>query len=365
MRILQDEKLDFNDVLLVPQRSTLISRKDVILERSFRFYHSPKTWSGTPIICSNMYNTGSLAMAKALKEWRMITCLHKYHSIEQLVSVLSRECDDNSYIWPSIGFKDADITKLKMLREGLNNGFNICIDVPNGHLEVFVDFCAKVRNEFPESIIMAGNVTTPEMTQELIIHGGVDIIKTQIGPGSMCKTRMVTGVGYGSLSCVIECSGAAHGLKNGEKKLGLICSDGGCRETGDINKAFGGGADFVMLGGMFAGYEENDGEWKEKDTYTFEGSLWDGQHIATRKKYLKFYGMSTHHAQQQHGNGIKTYRASEGDVREIECKGKVDDGIQEMLGGIRSCCTYIGANSIKDMNKCAVFAKISRIHTKF
>jgi GMP reductase len=262
MKIDNVAQLDFDDVLLKPQRTTLRSRQDVLVERDFYFYHSPKKWNGVPVMCANMSFAG-LNLAQKLAKHHIITCLHKYHSVEIIKAFLDRFDpmttfyeEKLNYIWPSFGYSDEDLRKIEELK---TYNLNLCIDVPNGHIDSFVDYCAKIRNICPNAIIMAGNVTDPASTQELIIHGGVDIVKTQIGPGSACTTRLMTGVGYGTLSCVIDNSHVAHGLKSGDRKLGLICSDGGCRYPGDVCKAFGGGADFVMLGGYWAGTSECEG----------------------------------------------------------------------------------------------------------
>ena len=369
MHIIQDAKLDFADVLIVPQRTTLESRKEVILERNFRFYHSPRIWTGIPIICANMVPLTSKSMAIRLSAHKMITALHKYYDVDDLYDIINSTGID--YSWATIGKSEDDINKLVTLSKKLDKNPNIVIDVPNGYMESFVSFCRKVRDNFPDSIICAGNVTTPEICEELIIHGGVDIIKGQIGPGSQCETRIVTGVGYGTFSCVQECSHAAHGLRTNTGRLGLFMSDGGCKTSGDICKAMCGGADFVMIGGMFAGTEECEGEWKYEYRCYTEGEddrlnkeWWQafdpGYSTQKRKLSLTFYGMSSHYAQEKHGNGKKTYRASEGKISSIEYKGPVDNTIQEILGGLRSCGAYIGAKHLKDFNKCAKFAKVYR-----
>lgn len=344
MFLSQEIKLDFEDVRIVPQRTTLESRNEVILERNFKFYHSPRVWKGIPIMCSNMVPLTSEAMTIKLSEFKMVTALHKYYNIENLTNIIGRAGVE--YAWPSIGKSAEDIEKIKKVQNELGVSPNIVIDVPNGYMESFVKFCEKVRNEFPESIICAGNVTTPEICEELIIHGKVDICKVQIGPGSQCETRKMTGVGYGTFSCVQECSHAAHGLRSDNSRLGLIMSDGGCKDPGDICKAICGGSDWVMIGGMFAGTEECDGDWE----YDFDGC----------KKTLKFYGMSSHYAQEKHGVGKKKYRASEGKVSEIEYKGPVEDVVQEILGGLRSCGAYIGSKQLKYFNKCAKFVRVAR-----
>lgn len=361
MLISQEIKLDFDDVLIVPQRTTLESRKEVILERNFKFYHSPRVWSGIPIVCSNMVPLTSKKMAIELSKFKMVTALHKYYTSDELLDIINETSID--YAWVSIGKSYEDIEKLKNLTEKLGSSPNIIIDVPNGYMESFVKFCKDVRNTFPDSIIVAGNVTTPEICEELIIHGGVDICKIQIGPGQFCETRTVTGVGYGTFSCINECGHAAHGLKTDVGRLGLIMSDGGCRTSGDVCKGMCGGSDFVMIGGMFAGSEECDGEWKyEYNTGQFWQPL-DPQYsfpCEKRKVSLTFYGMSSHLAQEKHAEGKKDYRASEGKVEKVAYKGPVENIVKEILGGLRSCGTYIGAKYLKDFNKCAKFVKINR-----
>jgi GMP reductase len=295
-------------------------------------------------------------MAIKLAEHKMVTALHKYYKTDELIKIITAAGSD--YAWVSIGKSDEDINKLKEITEVLGAAPNIVIDVPNGYMESFVKFCEKVRNEFPESIICAGNVTTAEICEELVIHGKVDICKIQIGPGSQCETRKMTGVGYGTFSCVSECAHAAHGLRAASGRLGLIMSDGGCKDPGDVCKAICGGSDWVMIGGMFAGTDECDGEWEYEyetgDKFNLNSSS------CTKKTYLTFYGMSSHYAQEKHGVGKKKYRASEGKISKIPYKGPVEDVVQEILGGIRSCGAYIGAKHLKDFNKCAKFVKIAR-----
>lgn len=362
-KIVNEEKLDFNDVLIVPQRSTLTSRSEIHVDRTFKFYHSPREWTGIPIICANM-SFSSIRMADALSRHRMITCLHKYHTTEQLINYFYSS-HNHDYVWISIGYKKADINNLLEFKNKTNIQPNICIDVPNGHMDVFVKYCKKVREYFPDSIIMAGNVTNTSSTQELLIYGGVDIVKTGIGGGSACTTRFLTGCGVPQLSCCLENGYVAHGLQSGEKKLGLICSDGGHKTVGDVCKAFCAGSDFVMLGGYFAGSDECDGEW----AYEYQTSLGFWQPLdpennnPTRKTKFTYYGMSTHHAQEMYEDHIKNYRASEGTKITVPYKGPVECVIQELLGGIRSCCCYIGARSIKHMSKCGQFCKVSNVHS--
>lgn len=363
-KIINELKLDFNDVLIVPQRSTLTSRSEINLERTFHFYHSPRIWEGVPIMCANM-SFCSFEMAKALAKYNMIACLHKYHSIQELYDYFNQYPDNLDYTFVSIGYKKSDLNHLLDLKNKLGKQPNICIDVPNGHMDVFVKYCKKVRDNFPESIIIAGNVTNTSSTQELLIYGGVDLVKIGIGGGSACTTRFLTGCGFPQLSACIENSYVAHGLQNGNKKLGLIVSDGGHKTVGDVCKALCSGADFVMLGGYFAGSENCDGEWQ----YEYQTSLGFWQPIdpennnPKRKTKFTYYGMSTHHAQDLYEDHIKNYRASEGTKITTNYKGSLDKVIQELLGGIRSCCCYIGSDCIKNMSKCGQFCRVSQIHS--
>jgi GMP reductase len=364
MKIINDTKLDFDDVLLVPQRSQAASRVSVLLDKRYSFYHSTQHWGGTPLMVANMDTVGTFAMAESTKKFKAITCLHKHYTIHEYTKYLS----DFNYTWYSMGIGDGELDKLQILIEKLDYIPNLCIDVANGYTDNFVNFCSKIRKTFGNfPIIMAGNVCTPEMVQELILHGGVDIVKVGIGPGSACTTRLKTGVGYPQLSAIEECSHAAHGLKSDEKRLGLICADGGCRTPSDIVKAFAANADFVMLGGMLAGSEECEGEW-EYDYLACQDlniKFWQpndpGYPTEKRKKSLTFYGMSSHKAQEKYG-GIKNYRASEGRVVTVPYKGPTSIIIEDILGGIRSACAYVGASSLKDLPKCAEFIRVNRVH---
>lgn len=371
-KINNDILLDFNDVLIVPQRSTLTSRSEINLERTFKFYHSPRTWHGVPIMCSNM-SFCSFDIANELAKYKMIACLHKYHSLEKVLDYFYKHPKNIDYTFISIGYKKSDIDYLLKLKEQTDIQPNICIDVPNGHMDVFVEYCKKVRDNFPDSIILAGNVTNTSSTQELIIYGGVDIVKVGIGGGSACTTRFLTGCGIPQLSCCLDNSYVAHGLQSSEKCLGLICSDGGHKTVGDVCKALCAGSDFVMLGGYFAGCEESEGEWKYEyksqiinNDQTVHSEWWQsfdpGYKTETRKTEFTYYGMSTHHAQDIFEDGKKNYRASEGTKISTKYKGPISTIVQELLGGIRSCCCYIGSESIKHMSKCGQFCKVNQIH---
>lgn len=372
-KIIDEHKLDFNDVLIVPQRSTLTSRSDIHIDRTFKFYHSPREWTGIPIVCANM-SFCSFDMAIELSKHKIIACLHKYHTVQQLSDYFIKYPQNLDYTFVSVGYKKSDINNLLEFKNKTNIQPNICIDVPNGHMDVFVQYCKKIRDHFPESIIIAGNVTNTSSTQELIIYGGVDIVKCGIGGGSACTTRFLTGCGLPQLSCCLENSYVAHGLQNGAKKLGLICSDGGHKTVGDVCKALCAGSDFVMLGGYFAGSDECEGEWDceylceiVNQDNTIHSQWWQPNPppniTEKRKTQFTYYGMSTHHAQEMYEDQIKNYRASEGTKITVSYKGSAECVIQELLGGIRSCCCYIGARSIKHMSRCGQFCKVSSVHS--
>ncbi len=337
MRIEEEAKLDFKDVLIRPKRSTLASRKDVDISREFKFKWSGKIFNGVPIIAANMDGVGTLAMAKAFaKDGNGLSvALHKHYSLKELQGFYA----DNSHgsVWYSIGMVKDDEAKLDEFIKAGGTPDKICIDVANGYSEHFVSYVKSIREKYPDMTIMAGNVVTGEMVEELIL-AGVDIVKVGIGPGSVCTTRKMTGVGYPQLSSIIECADAAHGLG------GLICGDGGCTVPGDIAKAFAAGADFVMLGGMLAGHDESE------QRIVKEGG----------QKYLQFYGMSSEAAMKKHKGGVAEYRASEGKTVKIPYRGSVEGSLQDILGGLRSTCTYVGAQRLKHLSKCTTFIRVSQ-----
>ena len=323
MRIIDDTKLDFSDVLIAPKRSQLTSRKEAQLTRKFTFKYSKHSWEGIPIVASNMDHTGTIAMCHVLMEYPMLTALCKF--------VQSTEWGWNKNIIRTIGLEE----NLDNLTYDSPTAPWICLDIANGYTERFCDFVEKMRNHeaTKDKIIIAGNVCTPEATEQIVL-AGADIVKIGIGPGSVCTTRKMTGVGYPQLSAVIECGDAAHGLD------GHVMSDGGCTVPGDIAKAFGAGADFVMLGGMLAGHKECEGE-VENDTMTF-------------------YGMSSEEAQIKYYGEKESYKASEGKKVQVPYRGNVADTMEEILGGLRSSCTYAGARTLKALPKCATFVKVNR-----
>ena len=352
-------KLDFDDVLIKPKRSTLATRSGVDIERSYRYLHC-KWWEvNVPIIAANMDTTGTFAMSNALEDFErmgMHTALHKHYDKNELAGFFSSGWRTNT--WYTIGIKEEDVKKLIAVDDIVRSRCptsvglgieRICIDVANGYQKVFVDHVRRVRDLFPNSVIMAGNVCTPEMVSELLISGGADIVKIGIGPGSVCATRRITGCGYPQLSAIIECADAAHGIG------GHICADGGCREAGDVVKAFAAGADFVMLGGMLAGTDECEGEWEYTRDEIPATHFTDKGMPAREKVALKFYGMSSEAAMKKHNGGMKSYKASEGIVKSIPYKGGVESVLQEVAGGIRSACAYVGAPTLKDLPKCATF----------
>jgi len=349
MRIEEDRKLDFSDVLIRPKRSTLGSRKEVNLVREYEFKNSRQTWSGIPIVAANMDGVGTIEMAKELQKSMLFTCLVKSYKSEDFIDELNSE-----YFAVSTGISEKDYANLKDIISKRETKF-ICIDVANGYSERFGDFVAMVRKDFPTHTIIAGNVVTSDMTQELVLRGA-DIIKVGIGPGSVCTTRIQTGVGYPQLSAIIECADAAHGLG------AHIIADGGCTSPGDVAKAFAAGADFVMLGGMLAGHDEGNGKIISKYIHENEYEIIGDEYhpIFKEEKYVQFYGMSSEVAAEKHFGGLKDYRSSEGRIVEIPYRGNVALTVQDILGGLRSTCTYVGAPRLKDLSKCTTFIKVGK-----
>ncbi len=338
MHLDNDIKLDFKDVLIRPKRSTLTSRSEVDITRQIKFRWSSEPFERIPIIAANMDTTGTFEMARALGRHKMMTALHKHYSEKALVDFFNTLAVKSDAFY-SLGIGKAEFEQFCRVMRAAKPGAvrYVCIDVANGYTESFVNFVKRMREEFPDIVIMAGNVVTGDMTEELVL-AGADIVKVGIGPGSVCTTRKMTGVGYPQLSAVIECADAAHGLG------GRICSDGGCTQPGDVAKAFGAGADFVMLGGMFAGHDECGGEVIEKDG----------------RKLRAFYGMSSKAAMDKYAGGVAEYRAAEGKIVYIEDRGPVDQTCRDILGGVRSACTYVGARRLKELTMRTTFVRVTQ-----
>ncbi len=339
MRIEPDVKLDFDDVLIRPKRSEVGSRSDVNLIRTFQTLNSGEVMSGVPVIAANLDTTGTFEMARALARHKMFVALHKFYSELQLVEFFKND-PASEFSFYTLGITDKDIEKLKVVSSEVLELHYLCIDAASGYSRFFVERVREIREMFPKSVIIAGNVATPEMVQELLINGKADIVKIGIGPGAHCATRNVTGVGYPQLSAIIESADVAHGLG------GHIIADGGCSSSGDICKALGAGADLVMLGTYLSGHDECEGEW-EYFSFTENGQ--------PSKKALKVYGMSSEDAMEKHYGGMAQYRASEGKVSWVPYKGSVEKTIHQVLGGIRSACSYIGTDEIKSFSKCTTF----------
>ena len=376
MRIETDVKLDYSNVLLRPKRSTLGSRKEVRLHRRYTFRHyqpnvlagetDERHYEGIPIMAANMDGVATFKMADTLSSMGLFTCLVKTYEVNELVEFfdpedydkLTRRVENVAY---SMGIMDKDMDKFLKVMELTNGTIKyVCVDVANGYSTRFADFIRKLRAQFSDIVIIAGNVVTGDQTQELILSGA-DIIKVGIGPGSVCTTRIQTGVGYPQLSAVMECADAAHGLG------GHIIADGGCVCPGDVAKAFAGGADFVMLGGMLAGHNEGGGKVITKHFANGEATLLDNGNYAPHyeeKKFVQFYGMSSEAANTKHFGGLKEYRSSEGREVLVPYRGAVEATISDILGGIRSTCTYAGALKLKQLSKCATFIKCGDTHNR-
>ena len=333
MKILDDVKLDFSDVLILPKRNQYSSRSEVSLERTFKFKYSPYSWTGVPIMVSNMDTTGTIKMALEMEKHKVLTCLHKYYTSDELLYAnLNKE-----YYAVSTGINAHDLSNLDTIMKTVDPKF-ICVDVANGYMIKMIDTCKQIREKYPDKIIIAGNVCTSEGVLELVIEGKVDIVKVGIGSGSCCTTRKQTGIGMPQLSSIIECADTAHGMD------AHIISDGGLQVIGDFSKAYGANADFVMSGSMFAGHDESGGKLIEENG----------------KIYKVFYGMSSETAMSIYSGGVAKYKSSEGKTVKIEHRGPVEKTILDIQGGIRSTMTYIGAKQIKDMPKCVTFIKVNR-----
>ena len=358
-------ELDFCDVLFKPKRTTLNSRSEADVIREYKFKYYPKTLKSCGIMAANMATTGTFAINDTLQKSQAITCLHKHYDFTKtenrqymIENYKKEESNNNSYTFVSTGLKDDKEHLFALLSDKELKIDKLCIDIANGYIPKLLDLVKEVRAKFPHLLIMVGNVVTGDMTQDLILSGA-DIVKVGIGPGSVCTTRKLTGVGRPQLSAILECADAAHGVG------GLVCADGGCTCAGDIAKAFGAGADFVMIGGMLAGTDEAAGELIEKNVQTnqlvpSEENPNELCFLRKKEKYKQFYGMSSQLAQEKHFGGMACYRASEGKVVEVAYKGSAELVIQEILGGVRSTMSYIGARRLKDIPKCTTFYRVNR-----
>ena len=366
MRIENEVLLDYSDVLIRPKRSTLGSRKEVSLERGFTFRNyepdfpdngDDEHYRGIPIMAANMDGVGTFAMADELGKRGIFTCLVKTYTAQELIDFFYGDrLNRTDYVAMSIGTSAADFKKLCTVYEKCQDNLKyICIDIANGYSEHFSEHVRNVRKRFPHLVIIAGNVVTADQTQELILNGA-DIVKVGLGPGSVCTTRIQTGVGYPQLSAVIECADAAHGLG------GHIIADGGCTCPGDVAKAFAGGADFVMLGSMLAGTDQGGGEVIEKFYETNQLEDLHGERVIERKQFIQFYGMSSDAANTKHFGGLKNYRSSEGREVLVPYRGDVAVTVQDILGGLRSTCTYVGAQRLKHLSKCTTFVRCTQTH---
>ena len=341
MLIEDDVKLDYSDVLIRPKRSTLTSRFDVELERTYTFYHSGKEWTGVPIMSSNMDTVGTFEMHEELSLHGMVTCIARHHNTDGMPWHLAER---RNKLCVMSGISDKEILELVGVANTYKDVSFVGLDVANGYTINFVQAIKHLRTLLPSATIIAGNVVTADMTAELIL-AGADIVKVGVGPGSVCTTRIKTGIGYPQLSAVIECADAAHGVG------GHIIADGGCNSSGDIVKAFAAGADFVMIGGMLAGHYECDGE------LIFEDDNPD-------PIGMNFYGMASKTAMDRHGHANREYRGEEGKTVTVPYRGAVRDTVVDILSGVRSGCTYVGANRLKDLTKCATFVKVNSTHNR-
>lgn len=329
MKIENEVKLTFDDVMIKPKRSTLISRNDVSLSRKFKFKYSKSQWEGVPIIAANMDTVGTIEMSNTLSRFNVLTALHKFYNKDKL--------QNHDFTNSILTIGEGKIPDFLSDNSFYDRYKFLLVDVANGYRECFLEFIKTLREKFPNKIIIAGNVATREMTEALIL-AGADIVKVGIGPGAVCTTRKVTGVGYPQLSAISECADAAHGLN------GHVIADGGCKSSGDVAKAFGAGADFVMLGGMLAAHDECAGDIIEENG----------------ENYKVFYGMSSRPAQEKYYEKVADYRASEGKRVKLKCKGPVEITIREILGGLRSSHSYIGATNIKNFPKCCTFVRCTQ-----
>lgn len=361
MQIIDSEQLDFSDVLIKPRRSSIDSRSKVDITREYKFKWCPYTIKGTGIMQANMGTIGNFEVSRKMLGNGLFACLHKHHDIDKLLSFYKELVDKGNDLWRrcllAVGLRDNGIEKLRIINKELGIQVGVKFDVPNGYIPQVKERVIELRKEFPEMFIMVGNVVTGDITEDLILSGA-DCVAVGIGNGAQCLTRRQTGCGRPQFSAVVECADAAHQVG------GMVCSDGGITCPGDLGKAFGAGADFIMIGSLFAGTDEAEGEIVEKfvfndeyDRFLYNPGYRFEPHLE-KKKFKQFYGMSSTLAQEKFGNGKPSYRASEGRVTLMPYTGSIDEVIEELLGGLRSTMTYVGAWTLKNIPKQCVFYKV-------
>lgn len=329
-------KLDYKDVLIIPTKQSFVeSRKLVSLNVKRKFRYSRQEWHGVPILSSNMDTVSDLNTHNILARRNYMTCFPKHFNkiwAEKIPDVL--KYTDRYAL--SCGLKDIEYVEdiiLKLQDMGSPLKF-LCIDIANGHLFNMIELCSNLRIKHPYITLIAGNVVTASATEDLILDGGVDIVKIGIGNSPICTTRIMTGVGYPQLSAVLECAATARSLK------AHIIADGGISSSGDIAKAFVAGADFIMLGSMLAAHEESPGEME------------DG--------YKLIYGMSSSIANEKHSGGMMGYKTSEGRIVKVPIKGPLEETLLKIEGGLASACTYVNAKNLDDLHNNGNFVLVNR-----
>lgn len=362
-QILSEVYLDYSDILIRPKMGiNLNSRKDVNLQRLFKFKHG-QTRTGLGVFNANMSTVGNFVVAKKLLARGMFATIHKHYSGDEIGNFIKNSDVPLDNLFITIGLKniDSEIEKLKILEEKYNwkSSRNICIDAPNFYIPKALDALKTVRAAFPDSVIMVGNIASSDICLKLLDYA--DIIKCGIGSGSACLTRRQTGCGTPMVSLILECADIAHSVG------GHICADGGIVDVGDICKAFCLNSDFVMAGGIFAGTDEAEGQMIEKHYETSE--IVDGVRVIQTKYFKAYYGMSSEYANNKFAGGMGNYKTSEGRELMIPYTGAIDKILQDIAGGIASCCTYIGASTVKHMSKCAtiiqVHNQLNRVFEKY
>lgn len=324
-------KLDFDDVLLVPSESSKFqSRNSPDLQLYSQTFKNMNGLDTVGLIAANMDGVGTIEVAKVLSEHKVLTALHKHYPVDRLVGFFSDNPGVSNYCFYSMGMTQADLKKFQIFLTNYKPTnhhvpLKVCIDVANGYMKHFHEFCSYIRTLAPNALIMAGNVVEPYGVTTLHDYG-VDMVKVGIGPSAVCMTRAVTGVGYPQFSAINDIYKKSN--------TSVMCSDGGCKQPGDIVKAFAAGATTVMLGSMLSGTDEGGGTIVEIDG----------------KKFVEFYGMSSHTAQKKHFDGtLATYRSSEGRTVLVPYKGSVETIITHILGGIRSACTYLNCTTVDEL----------------
>ena len=332
------DSLTFDDVTLIPQYSSILPAETITYTK---LAHNLNLQ--IPLMSSAMDTVTESKMAIALSKSGGIGIIHRNLSIEKQVQEVKKVKKNNFLVGAAIGVNSKDIERADELSKAKVD--MIIIDTAHGHTQKVLFMIKKIKKKLKKCVLCSGNIATGKAAK-FLADSGVDIVKVGIGPGSICTTRLVTGIGVPQLSAVLQVKKA---LKNYKTR---IISDGGIKFSGDIAKAIAAGADAVMIGSLFSGTTESPGKiFKQKGklfkNFRGMGSV-GAMSIGSADRYY-----------QKKFKNVSKY-VPEGVEGIVKFKGPVNKIIYNLIGGLKSSMGYLGAKTIKDLQKKGEFVKITK-----